>query len=89
MISLEKNFYEIETLGFTIIENIISKKEAETLKRHLKIALETDMKKYNGRPQKKEHHIADLTSAEPIFLDLLDNDITPLGMIQFKYFIII
>ena len=74
MTSSERNFYEIETLGFTIIENVISEKEAETLKLHLKTALEVDMKKYNGRPQKKEHHIADLTGADLIFLDLLDND---------------
>ncbi|MBI3591581.1 MAG: phytanoyl-CoA dioxygenase family protein [Candidatus Melainabacteria bacterium] len=75
MKELEKKIYEIEVFGFTIVENAISKKEAVSLKRHLKTALELDMKKYDERPQKKEHHIVDLTSSAPIFLDLLDNDI--------------
>lgn len=75
MRDFKRYFYEIETLGFTIVDNLISQNEAQELKRHLGIALEADNKKYLNRPQKKEHHIMELVTAGQIFIDFLDNDI--------------
>lgn len=75
MKNYSKNIYEIETLGFTIVENVFNSKEVSDLRSHLKTALEDDIKRFSGVSRKNPDLVVDLTIHHPIFLKALDNDI--------------
>lgn len=75
MRNLEKNLYELEVMGFTVVEDVISSQEVRNIKENLKIVLDNDEKKYKGKPGKQNFFVADLTSYGSAFYSVLDNDI--------------
>lgn len=75
MTNYNKHVYELETLGFTIVENVFSPEIMSQLKEELKIALENDQKMFSQHKGKKPELVVDLSIHDPIFLRALDNDI--------------
>jgi ectoine hydroxylase-related dioxygenase (phytanoyl-CoA dioxygenase family) len=75
MIDLKKHAYEIEVLGFTIVEDFLSRAESAGLSNILDAALEEDAKRFQGNPYKKYSLIPNLALAGPAFLRLLDHEV--------------
>jgi ectoine hydroxylase-related dioxygenase (phytanoyl-CoA dioxygenase family) len=74
MINYDKHIYELETLGYTIVENVFSPTVVNDLKEHLKIALEEDEKMFSSQAAKNPDLIVDMSIHHPVFLQSLDND---------------
>lgn len=75
MVNYEKHIYEIETLGFTIIENVYSQSLIKELKQQLDVALMDDMKMFSSNKSKNPDLVVDLSIHHPIFIQSLDNEI--------------
>ncbi len=75
MASYDKYVYEIETLGYTIVPGVFDKPMCDELKKHLKTALEDDLKMFGDKKGKKPDLAVDLTIHNPVFIKALDNDI--------------
>lgn len=73
--NLAKHFYEIDTLGFTIIENVVSSEQSSLLKKLLIEARVEDQRRWGSRAQKKENLVSDLTTHGEDFIQFLDNDV--------------
>ena len=65
---------EIDEVGFSIVENVVSAEEVALLKKQLQIGVEEDMKEYGHLSGKKENHIVDLIARGSAFVKLLEND---------------
>jgi ectoine hydroxylase-related dioxygenase (phytanoyl-CoA dioxygenase family) len=74
MIDYERNLYELNTLGFTIVEGVYDPATVKDLREHLKIALEEDQKMFGSKEGKNPDLVVDLSIHNPIFLKTLDND---------------
>jgi len=75
MRDLALHFHELEILGFTIIDDVVTAAEIDVLKTSIRGALIEDAKRFAGRPGKQDFHIVELVNAGPQFLKLLDNNI--------------
>jgi ectoine hydroxylase-related dioxygenase (phytanoyl-CoA dioxygenase family) len=75
MVNYEKHMYELETLGFTIVENVYSQPLINDLKKQLDIALADDLKMFASHEGKKPDLVVDLSIHNPLFIKSLDNDI--------------
>ncbi len=74
MRNYDRNIYEIQTLGFTIVENVVSPNLLAELKNELKKALEDDNKLFAHHEGKNPNLVVDLTIHDPLFIRMLDND---------------
>jgi len=74
MQNLEKNFYELNTLGFTIVKNAVPKEQLPALKEHLRQAVLLDNERYLGRPQKHKALVDNLAAYGRPFLELVDDE---------------
>lgn len=75
MINYERHIQEINTLGYSIIEGVFDSATVTDLKKHLKVALENDLKMFGDKKGKKPELAVDLTIHNPVFIEALDNDI--------------
>jgi ectoine hydroxylase-related dioxygenase (phytanoyl-CoA dioxygenase family) len=75
MVDFDKHVYELETLGFSIVENVFTPSMIQALKENLDVALEKDQKMFQDTPGKNPDLVVDLSIHDPIFLKCLDNDI--------------
>jgi ectoine hydroxylase-related dioxygenase (phytanoyl-CoA dioxygenase family) len=65
--------YEIETLGFSIVNDVISPQECATLRDGLLSALDEDAHAFDGLPGKKSELVSNLALYGGPFLELLGN----------------
>jgi len=75
MENFDIHIYELQTLGFTIVRNVIDAKTITTLKSKLDTALAEDEKMFSGKEGKNPDLAVDLTIHDPYFIKILDNDI--------------
>jgi ectoine hydroxylase-related dioxygenase (phytanoyl-CoA dioxygenase family) len=75
MINFDKHIYELETLGYTIVEKVFDQATLDALREQLKLTLEEDNKMFNGMGSKRDELAVDLSIHHPIFIRALDNDI--------------
>ena len=71
----KQNIYELETLGFTIIKDVIKLDILQELKSKIDQALKVDNERFSKFKGKKEELIIDLTIHDKYFLSSIDNDI--------------
>ena len=75
MVNYEKHIYELETLGYSIVENVFDNSLLHKLKESLKKALEKDQEMFAGKGSKRPELAVDLSIHDPVFIKALDNDI--------------
>lgn len=75
MINFDKHIYELETLGYTIVEKVFDQPRLDAIKEQLKLTLEEDNRRFAGMGSKRDELAVDLTIHHPIFIQALDNDI--------------
>ena len=71
----EKHLYEIETLGFTIIKQVVSEDDCSRMKKLIDLELEKDYDKYGKYSGKSKDLIVDLISTNNDFLSIIENDV--------------
>jgi len=69
-----RNVYEFNTLGFTIVENVVDADTISKIKAELKNAISDDRKWFAHHERKNPDLVVDLSIHNPLFLRVLDND---------------
>lgn len=73
-INIEKIEREIDTDGFSIVSDVVSKFELQELRDQIDEALEADTREYRGLPGKKDWIAYDMVSRGSAFIRLLENE---------------
>jgi ectoine hydroxylase-related dioxygenase (phytanoyl-CoA dioxygenase family) len=74
-VDFKKHLYELNTLGFTIVKNMIDPSKVDEIKKLIDVSLEIDQEKFGHFEGKNNNLIVDLVSTNKKFVELLDNDI--------------
>jgi ectoine hydroxylase-related dioxygenase (phytanoyl-CoA dioxygenase family) len=67
--------YEIETLGFSVVRDVVDGDMARRLRAGLVAAIDIDQTQWGGRPQKRADLIHNLVVHGGVFLELLGNEV--------------
>ncbi len=72
--TLDRVRYEIDTLGFSVVENVIDASMVQRMRADLLEVIELDHKQWEGRPNKTHDLVNNLVVHGKSFLELLDNE---------------
>ncbi len=73
--TLERVRYEINTLGFSVVEDVIDRSVVQRMRADLLDVIELDQKQWEGRPNKNYDLVNNLVIHGKSFVELLDNEI--------------
>ena len=67
--------YEVDTLGFSIVEDVVSPEFVKKMKQSLVVAVDEDIKKWGHKTQKKADLIPNMIEYGGEFVELMNNEL--------------